>query len=57
MNIKITGPAGCGKTTMAQKIERELLLEGKSVLMIEDRYVSKEIKNKFDVVIETYLHE
>ena len=36
MDITIKGPMGCGKTTIARKIQEILLTEGKEVALLTD---------------------
>lgn len=50
MRIDITGPRGCGKTTIAKKIKSILESEGKLVIILNGDKTPQDLDN-FDVII------
>lgn len=58
MLVKISGKAGCGKTTLAHEIKKIMAEKGKSTLIIEDGdTASKEATESNDVVVLVSINE
>lgn len=52
MKITITGPQGCGKTQLAEFLQRMIVFFGKKAIVAEEGQRIKN-QNQYDVIIRT----